>query len=82
MIQPIVNKTLLNILNDCNGNPLGETTLFNFVNMQLDAMAVSTAELRAHLTHCKDKGWVDYTVDNFDGADKWFITPRGKVARK
>lgn len=82
MIQKLVIKAILDILYQCSGYPLAENALFMQVNMELDAMAVSTADLKTHLNHCKDKGWIDYQVDEMDQTDKWFITPRGKVVRK
>lgn len=79
MIKPAVTKSILAVLSECNGNAIGEEALFNFTNMKLDAMAVSTAELKEHLVHCKDKGWADYHIDPMSGPDRWFITERGKV---
>jgi hypothetical protein len=81
MITKSVVKTTLNVLNQCDGYPLAEKTLFIQTNIELDAMAVSTSELKEHLVHCKSKGWVDYMVDEIDGSKKWFITDAGKVVR-
>lgn len=81
MIQKPVIKTILDILYQCGGNQLAENTLFTYVNMELDAMAVSTGDLKTHLNHCKDKGWIDYNTDPLSGPDKWFLTERGKVVR-
>lgn len=77
--KPVINS-ILNVLHECNGNPIGEAALFNFTNMKLDAMAATSDEIKANLQHCKTKGWIDYIVDDY-GETKWFITDAGKVVR-
>jgi len=81
MITETINRAILDVLSQCSGYPLKEKSLFNQVNIELDAMAVSTPELKEHLQYCKGKDWIDYEHDDMSGQDKWFITARGKVAR-
>lgn len=69
---------ILRVLNSCGGYPVPENLLFTQYNSS--QITVQTmAALREHLQHSKDKGWVDYFVDQIDRSKKWFITPEGKV---
>jgi len=82
MINETINRTILDVLHQCQGYPLKQQSLFNQVNIQLDAFAVSNPELKDHLLFCQSKGWIDYEADALSGQDKWFITERGKVVRR
>ena len=69
---------LLRVLQSCGGIPVRESVIFaqfNGVTVTVQPMHV----IREHLQHAKDKGWVDYIVDEIDRVKKWFITPEGKV---
>lgn len=82
MINETINRAILDVLYQCSGYPLKEQSLFTQVNVQLDALAVSTVDLKEHLQYCKGKDWIDYQHDDMSGQDKWFITERGKVVRR
>ncbi len=69
---------LLRVLRSCGCYPVREDILHTQYNSS--AMTVQTmAVLREHLQHAKDKGWVDFMVDEIDRSKKWYITNEGKV---
>jgi len=70
---------ILNVLRQCGGHKVSEDTIFHQVNCTLAPPA--TAEvLRDNLRECKEKGFADYTVDQLDGTERYFITDRGDTA--
>lgn len=78
LIDSEITTGILRVLQSCGGYPVRENMLYtqyNSANMTVQTMAA----LREHLQHAKDKGWVDYIVDEIDRAKKWFITSEGKV---
>ena len=78
MIDAEITTDLLRVLQSCGGIPVRESVIFAQFNSS--AMTVQTmADLREHLQHSKDKGWVDFIVDEIDRSKKWFITTEGKV---
>ena len=78
LIDAEIMTTLLRDLHSNGGIPVRENLIITQYNMS--AMTVqSQAALREHLSQAKDKGWVDYIVDEIDRARKWFITAEGKA---
>jgi len=81
MITEAVNRAILDVLYACGSYQLKEETLCIMVNMKLDALAVSSSELKEHLQFCKGKDWIDYEFADMSQTRKWWIKPAGKVVR-
>jgi hypothetical protein len=78
MIDAETMLGLLRTLHSCGGIPVREHLLYTQYNAA--APGVRTMEcLREHLVHARDKGWIDYVVDEIDHAKKWFILEAGKA---
>lgn len=79
IVDTEIVSNLLRILNSFGSCAAREDILH--IQYNQSAMTVATmAQIREHLQHCKDKGWVDYIVDPLDSKTrKWFITQDGKV---
>lgn len=77
MIDKIIVIALLRILKQTKGHMMPETVLFNHINIDL-ASPAQPSLLQEQLIFAKDKGWVDYQVDEFK-IEKWWITSAGEV---
>ena len=69
---------ILRVLSSCGSYPVSESLLFTQVN-SVTPWPVPTQSLHEHLAHAKEKGWIDYRMDEIDGAQKWFLTEAGKT---
>jgi len=78
MIEIETMTRLLGVLNSMGGYPARENVIYGQFNASQPGVQ-TMATIREHLQHAKDKGWVDYIVDEIDRANKWFITPEGKA---
>ena len=80
MKNPLIQKSILTILNRLDHVALRETTLASEVEIAIDR-PLTTAEFQDELRYLEDKGLVLRDHDSFDET-LWSITAAGELALK
>jgi hypothetical protein len=79
MKAEILDKEILSILALQDEYPMTVELVTHYLNASLEA-DVLDIEVLGRLQFLKDRGWVDFRVDDYR-AKKWFITDTGKIHR-
>jgi hypothetical protein len=80
MKNPLIQKSILRILNRLNHVALRETTLAAEVEIAVDR-PLTTAEFADELRYLEDRDLIARDVDSFDET-LWSITGKGELALK
>ena len=77
MINKLVVKNILKVLDISDGRALPEKLILDYVNLELDSV-VTQSEFDEQLRFVQERGWIDFRVNEFKET-RWYLTDAGQV---